>query len=145
MKEVHIVVGVLAIAVNAAACLLGAWLYWRVARNAWFWRLLRAGQILVVVAAALGGVDALVGRRPSGLHVLYGVLPLLVAFLAEQLRAVSAEMVLAAGGFESSADVGRLPADEQRVVAMTIIQREQGVMTLAALVVVVLLVRAAGT
>ena len=52
-------------------------------------------------------------------------------------------MVLDSRGFESAAEVGELPEDEQRAVVVAIVQREIGVMTLAALVIVVLLVRAA--
>lgn len=145
MREIHVVLGGLAIALNTAAALLGAWRYWRVEPSPAFWRLLRAGQATVVLEAALGGILYLADRRSSGLHVLYGVLPLLVAFLAEQLRAASADLVLAARGFEGPQDVGRLPEDEQRVVALSIVQRELGVMTLAALVIVGLLIRAATT
>jgi hypothetical protein len=76
---------------------------------------------------------------------LYGVLPLLVSFIAEQLRISSAHMILTTRGFETAAEVGKLPEDEQRVLALTIVQREIGVMALAALVNVVLLARAAGT
>ena len=54
-------------------------------------------------------------------------------------------MVLDSRGFESAAEVGELPDDEQRSVVTAIVQREMGVMTLAALVIVVLLARAAGT
>jgi hypothetical protein len=54
-------------------------------------------------------------------------------------------MVLTARGFETAQEVGGLPADEQRVIALSIVQREIGVMALAALVNVVLLARAAGT
>jgi hypothetical protein len=54
-------------------------------------------------------------------------------------------MVLDSRGFESSADVGKLPEVEQRVVVVSILQRELGVMVLAALVILVLLIRAAGT
>ena len=100
---------------------------------------------MLVLEVALGGILLLLGKKVSGLHILYGVLPLLVSFLGEQLRLSSAEMVLSARGFESAADVGRLPEDEQRGVAMAIVQRELGVMTLAAFVIVVLLIRAAGT
>ena len=98
-----------------------------------------------MLQAALGGVLVLLGHKPSGLHVLYGLLPLLVSFLGEQLRLASATMVLDSRGFESSEAVRRLPEEEQRLLALTIIQREMGVMTLAALVIVVLLARAAGT
>ena len=64
---------------------------------------------------------------------------------AEQLRVASAQMVLDSRGFESAAAVGKLPEEEQHAVVTAIVQRELGVMTLAALVIVVLLARAAGT
>lgn len=145
VKEVHIVVGVLAIALNTVACLYGAWCWWRANRSVWFWRLLRAGQIVVVIQVALGGVLLLLGKKAPGLHVLYGVLPLLVSFMAEQLRISSAQMVLDARGLEGAAAVGKLPAEEQHGVVRAIVQREMGVMVLATLVIVVLLARAAGT
>jgi hypothetical protein len=145
VKEVHIVVGVLAIALNGAAGLYGAFRWWRGERSVWFWRLLRAGQGVIVLEAALGGVLELLGHKSQGLHVLYGLLPVAVSFLGEQLRVASAQMVLDARGFESAAEVGKLPDEEQRGIVAAIVQRELGVMTLAALVVVVLLVRAAGT
>jgi hypothetical protein len=106
---------------------------------------LRAGQGVVVVAAALGGVLELTDRKAPGLHVLYGLLPLLVSFLAEQLRIASAQMVLDTRGLASAEAVGELPEREQRSVVVAIVRREVGVMTLSALVVVGLLVRAAGT
>jgi hypothetical protein len=145
MREVHIVVGVLAIALNVLAGLYGAWCWWRVRQSKLFWRLLRAAQTVVVVEVALGGVLVLMGRKASGLHTLYGLLPLLVSLLAEQLRIASAQMVLDARGFESAAAVGELPEEEQRAVVLAIVQRETGVMVLAAIVIVVLLARAAGT
>lgn len=146
MKEVHIVLGVAAIVVNAVAGLYGAWRWWRVEpRTVWFWRLLRAGQALVVIEAALGGVLDLTDHKAPSLHLIYGLLPLLVSFLAEQLRLASAQMVLDARGFDSAQAVGGLPEDEQRSVVVAILRREVGVMALAALVVVGLLARAAGT
>jgi hypothetical protein len=145
VKEVHIVVGVLAIALNAVAGVYGAWCWWRAISPAWFWRILRSAQVVIVLEAALGGVLTLIGHKPPSLHVIYGLLPLAVSFIGEQLRAVSAQMVLDARGFSSGQDVGRLPADEQRRVVIAILQREVGVMALAALVIVVLLARAAGT
>ena len=145
MKDVHLVVGVLAVAVNAAAGALGTWRWYRVQRSTWFWRLLRAGQAVVILEVVLGGVLAALGHKPSSLHLIYGLLPLLVSFLGEQLRLASASMVLDQRGFQSAADVGRLPEDEQQHVVLAIVQREMGVMAIAALVVVVLLVRAATT
>jgi len=145
MKQVHIVVGVVTIVLSGAAGAWGAWCWWRVRSSASFWRLLRASQVAVVIQAALGGVLLLMHRKAPGLHVLYGVLPLLVSFLAEQLKISSAQMVLDQRGFESADAVGKLPAEEQQEVVVSILQREVGVMVLAAVVNVVLLARAAMT
>jgi hypothetical protein len=145
MKDVHLVVGIAAIAVNLLAALIGAWHWWRGERSVTFWRVLRLGQALVVVQAALGGVLLATGHKPHHLHVLYGLLPLLVSFIAEALRSASAQMVLDARGYASAQDVGRLPPDEQRGIVLAIMHRELGVMTAAALVVVALLLRAAQT
>src|SRR5436305_4353822 len=117
------VVGILAITVNALAGLYGAWCWWRLRSPPWFWRALRAAQAIVVVQVALGGVLLLSGHKPPGLHVLYGVLLLLVAFIAESLRAASAQMVLDARGYESAKVVGRQPEDEQRAVVTAILRR----------------------
>jgi hypothetical protein len=145
VTEVHIVVGVLAIAFSAAAGLFGAWRWWQAQPSKWFWRLLRAAQVVVVVEVALGGILVLTGRKASSLHLIYGLLPLLVSFVGEQLRIASAQMVLDAQGLDSAAAVGKLPEDEQRAVVVAIVRREMGVMVLAALVIVVLLARAAAT
>ncbi len=145
MKYVHLVIGVLAVGLIAAAGVWGAWCWYRVRTSPLFWRLLRAGQAVVVVEMALGGVLLLLGRTESDLHLIYGLLPLAVSFVAEQLRIASAQMVLDSRGHESAAAVGELGEEEQRLVVLTIVQRELGVMVLAALVIAVLLVRAAGT
>jgi hypothetical protein len=145
MKEVHVVVGVLAIALTGVAAIYGVWKWWRVQSSVWFWRVLRAGQAVVILQVLLGGMLVLLGHKPKGLHVLYGVLPLLISLIAEQLRASSAQMVLEARGFQAAAEVGTLPEQEQRVVVLSIVQREIGVMAVAAIVNVVLLARAAGT
>jgi hypothetical protein len=145
MKDLHVVVGVVAIALNVLAALYGAWCYWRASPSPWFWRVLRAAQLVVVVQVALGGVLVLIGHKAKSLHVLYGLLPLIVSLLAEQLRAATAQLVLDSQGFESSEEVGRLPEDQQRGIVLTILQREIGVMALSAVVVVVLLARAAAT
>jgi hypothetical protein len=145
MKLVHMVVGIACIALMGGAGLWGAWCWYRVRQSRLFWRLLRAGQVVVVVQAVLGGVLVLMGRNASSLHLIYGLLPLGISFVAEQLRIAAAQMVLDSRGFESSAAVGELPESEQRLVVISILQRELGVMVLAALVILVLLIRAAGT
>ena len=145
MTHVHLIVGVVTIVLTAVAGAWGAWCWWQGRSSAWFWRLLRASQAAVVIQAALGGVLVLTGHKPPGLHVLYGVLPLLVSFFAEQLRVSAAQMVLDQRGFDSAQAVGRLPDAEQRAVVVAIVQRELGIMVIAALVNVVLLSRAAMT
>ncbi len=145
MTGVHIALGVLALGLNAVAAGAGAWCWWRAAPADWFWRLLRAGQASIVVEAVLGGVLELGHHKAPPIHLLYGLLPLAVSFVAEQLRVASAQMIMDGRGFGSTAEVAALPADEQRRLVVAIVQREVGVMALAAFVIVVLLVRAAGT
>jgi hypothetical protein len=145
MKQVHLVIGVLSVALTGGAGLWGAWCWHRVRQSRLFWRLLRAGQAVIVIEMILGGVLVIMGKKASDLHLIYGLLPVAVSFIAEQLRIAAAQMVLDSRGFQSAAEVGELPETEQRVVVVRIVQRELGVMVLAALVIVVLLLRAAGT
>jgi hypothetical protein len=140
---VHIVVGSLAIALNAVAAFWGAYC-WRVRRASLvFWRALRGGQVLVIIEAILGGVWILEGRKVTELHVIYGLVPIFVAFMAEQLRISAAQMVLDKRGFLTSADVGQMPESDQKAIVLAVVRREIGVMTLSALVTLVLIVRAA--
>jgi hypothetical protein len=108
--------------------------------------LARAGQAAIVVQVLLGALLLALGHEPAdGLHILYGVLPLAVSFVAEQLRIASADAILGARGLDSAQDVGELPEAEQRVVVLSIVRREMGVMAVACLVVVALALRAATT
>ena len=140
------VVGVAALALSLAAGLWGGWCWYRVIEARGFWPLMRAAQGAIVLEAVLGGVLLIMGRRGYGsLHLLYGVLPIAISLVAEQLRISSAEMVLAARGLEDAQAVGRLPEGEQRSVVLSIVQRELGVMVVAAFVIFGLAVRAATT
>ncbi len=143
MKDVHIVVGILAIALNLLAFMLGAAAWLRCHPSPWFWRVLRGGQACVALEAALGGILLLMGRKATDLHYLYGALPLVVAMIAEQLKLSAATMVLDSRQLEDAQAVGRLPPQQQRQIVVAIMRREIGSMTLAALVVVALLARAA--
>ncbi len=145
MSAVHLIVGVICIGLVGAATGWGAWCWYRHRRSPLFWRLLRAGQAAVVVEVALGGVLVAIGKKESSLHLIYGLLPLAVAFLGEQLRIGSAQAVLDSRGLESADAVGKLPTDEQQDVVVAIVQRELGVMVLTAFVVLLLLLRAATT
>lgn len=146
MREVHVAFAVVATALSAAAALLGIWCWWRSTPSVAFWRLMRVAQVSLVVQAATGFVfAATTSHKSDNLHLIYGLLPIGVSFIGEQLRIASAQTVLDAGGFASAQAVGELPEEEQRAVALTIIRREIGVMTLAAIIIVVLLLRAAST
>jgi hypothetical protein len=144
LSTIHLVLGIAIIAVNAAAGLWGAWLWWRAEAQPAFWPLLRTGQALIVVQVLIGGALLALGHEPASMHLLYGLLPVAVSFVAEQLRIVAAEQVLERRGLASARDMEALPDDEQRLVVLDIVRRETGVMAAAALVIVVLAVRAAG-
>jgi hypothetical protein len=136
----------LSAAVNLTAGALGAWAFYRVQTSRAFWWVLRAGQLCAVLLAVVVGVLAATGREPrEDLFYLYALLPLAVAFVGEQLRIASAQTVLDTRELPDAAAVGRLPAERQRSVVMAIVRREMGVMTLAALVVCFLELRALGT
>jgi hypothetical protein len=145
MKQVHLVIGVITIVLSGVAAVWGGWCWQRASDPTWFWRILRASQVAIVIEAALGGVLLLEGHKSPNLHTLYGVLPLLLSFIAEQLRVSSAQMVLDQRGYDSAQVVGTLPAAEQRAVVVAVVRREVAVMALAALVNVLLLARAAMT
>jgi hypothetical protein len=141
---VHVALGAALIAVNLAAGLLGGWAWWRNRPARGFWPLLRAGQILVVAQAALGGLLLLAGEDLPRLHLVYGLVPLGVAFLAEQLRLVSAQTELDRRGIDGRAALAALSEQEREVIVHAILRREVGVMAASALVVAVLGVRASG-
>jgi hypothetical protein len=144
MTVVHAVLGLLVTGLFAAAGALGAWRWYRVEPSRAFWLLLRAGQAVLLLEVLDGGLLLALGKRPvDDLHYVYGLLPLAVSFIAEQLRVAAAETVLAARGLESAQAVGRLPEADQRSVVVAIVRRELGVAALAALVITGLLLRAA--
>ena len=107
MTAVHVGLGVALIAVNLVAGLLGLWGWGRNRHVPGFWPLLRIGQGLVLLQAVDGGILLVLGRDLPELHLIYGLMPLGVSFVAEQLRLVSADTVLAQRGLEGRADVER--------------------------------------
>jgi len=132
--------------VSAAAGVLGAWRWWRIEPSRAFWVLARAGQAAAVVQAILAGVLAVLGFTPSsGLYWVYALVPVVVSFVAEQLRIASAQAVLDARGLEDAEAVGELDEQGQRSVVLAILRREMGVITLAAFVTALLSLRAIGT
>ena len=144
MTAVHAAIGVGMVAVNLAAGLLGAWQWWRGRHGRLFWPLLRAGQALTVLVAADGLALVLLGEDLPELHLVYGLTPIGVSFLAEQLRLASADTVLQARDLEDAQAMRRLPESEQHAIVRQIVRRELGVMAVSALVVAVLGLRAGG-
>jgi hypothetical protein len=142
-----VVLGAFAVAaLNALPGGLGSWRWYRAEPSRAFWVLLRVAQGGAVVFALLVGVLAAAGKVSSErLFYLYALLPLAVAFVAEQLRAISAQTILDQRDLAGAEDVGRLPESEQRALVSAIVRRELGVMALSALVVVFLALRAAAT
>jgi hypothetical protein len=133
-------------ALNAIAALLGAWRWYREQPSRVFWLSLRIGQVAALLLALGVGGLALAGEYSSeNLFYLYALLPLAIAFVAEQLRVASAQTILDQHDLPDAQAMGDLPRSEQLAIVAAIMRREMGVMTLSALVVVFLTLRAAGT
>ncbi|HEV3094347.1 MAG TPA: hypothetical protein VGY30_07505 [Solirubrobacteraceae bacterium] len=137
-----VAVGVL----NAVPAALGTWRWYRGENSRGFWIALRVAQVGALVYAAAVGVLAAAGHSPSEqLFYLYALLPLAVAFVAEQLRVASAQTILDQRDLDGAQALGALPEPEQHAIVAAIVRREMGVMALSALVVIFLAWRAAET
>lgn len=140
MVEVHLVVGVALIVLNLAAFAVGGVAWLRDRSSVPFWYLLRAAQVAVFAQALLGGLLMFTGHESaSDIHYLYGLLPLLVSFLAEGARAGAAERELGDVDFEA------LPAADQQSLALAIVRREMGIMAVSCGVILFLGLRAAAS
>ena len=138
MLIVHLTFGILVIAANLVAGVWGASAWYLRKPSVGFWYALRVAQVAVVLQAGLGGVLILEGREAAdGLHYVYGVLPIMIALLAEGARTSATEHELEGLDYDS------LPADRRRAVAIAISRRETGIMAVSALVILGLALRAA--
>jgi hypothetical protein len=132
--------------VSGLAALVGAVAWWQVRQSRAFWVLVRVAQAVAIGQAIVADVLAVLSFDPDdGLYWLYALLPVAVGFFAEQLRIVSTEQVLERLELEDADAVRQLPEERQRSVVVSILRREMGVMTLAAVVVCFLAVRAIET
>jgi hypothetical protein len=140
LAQIHLWIGVAVVASNLACGLWGGVVWLRRLPSVAFWYLLRLAQATVLVQVLVGTVLVLDGREPpDGLHLVYGLLPLLVSFLAEGARAGVSERELEGLDFDA------LPAARRRAVALAISRAETGIMTASALVIFGLALRAAFT
>jgi hypothetical protein len=141
LKDAHLVVGIAVLASNLLTGVWGAIAWARKEPSVWFWYLLRVAQAVVVAQVTLGLV-LLAGdhRAHDELHYVYGVSLLAVTLVTEGMRAGAAQRELA-----DIEDVDALTSQEQRAVARRVVLREMGVMTIGALLITTLALRAAMT
>jgi hypothetical protein len=134
------VVGIAVLAANLVAAGWGAigWVRRDARASIVFWPLLRAAQATVVVQAVLGLLLVARGASaPDGLHIAYGISPLVVALVSEGMRVAVAQHEL-----EGVEDVDALERAEQVALAKRVALGEMGVMTVGALLILTLALRA---
>ena len=140
MVVVHLVVGCSVIALNFAGGTVGGIAWFRDRASIPFWYLLRAAQVSVFIQVALGGLLVFTNHKPAeSIHYLYGILPLVVSFIAEGARTGAAQRELGDTDFES------LDAETQESIALQIVRREMGIMAVSCGVIFFLALRAATT
>jgi heme A synthase len=134
----HATVGIVVLCANAVVAAWGAIAWLRKEPSVWFWYLLRMAQVAVVVQVAIGMWLLISGNEPQDeLHYLYGVAILGVTMVSEGMRVGAAQREL-----EGIDDVEALSKEEQRAIAIRVVMREMGVMTIGALLIVTLALRA---
>lgn len=139
MAEVHLVTGIVMMALNLVAGLWGAAAWASSRASVSFWYVLRAAQVSVIVQVLLGALLLVAGREATdAIHYMYGTAPLVVNLFAEGMRAGAAHREL-----PEDVEFETLPAGEQRAIALRIVRREMGIMTIACLLIVAFAVRAA--
>jgi hypothetical protein len=132
--------GIAVLASNAVAAGWGAvaWLRKDARASIVFWPLLRVAQATVVVEAVVGLVLLARGESaPDGLHAAYGIAPLVVSLISEGLRVGVAQREL-----EEVGDLEALDRGEQIAVARRVALGEMAVMTVGALLILTLALRA---
>ena len=140
MVSIHLVVGCAVILLNLLAGAIGGAAWFRRRSSVPFWYLLRAAQVAVFLQALIGGLLVVTDHEPEeGLHYLYGILPLLVSFIAEGARLDAAQREV------GDLDPETLTSDEQESLALAIVRREMGIMAVSCGVIFFLGLRAAGT
>jgi hypothetical protein len=134
------VVGIAVLVSNAVAAGWGAigWLRKDARASLAFWPLLRVAQATVVIQVVVGFLLLARGASaPDGLHVAYGVAPLVITVISEAMRAGIAQREL-----EGVEDIDALDRGEQVTLAKRVALGEMGVMTVGALLILTLALRA---
>jgi hypothetical protein len=136
----HIALGIAVLVSNAVAAGWGGvgWLRKDARASLVFWPLLRVAQATVVVQAVVGFVLLARGdSAPDGLHAAYGIAPLLISLVSEGMRAGVAQREL-----DEVDDLEALERREQVAVARRVALGEMAVMTVGALLILTLALRA---
>jgi hypothetical protein len=134
------VAGVAVLVTNVAAAGWGAvgWLRKEARMSIVFWPLLRVAQAAVVVEVIVGFILLARGASaPDGLHVAYGVAPLVISLVSEGMRAGVAQREL-----DDVEDLDALERSAQMAIAKRVALGEMGVMTVGTLLIVTLALRA---
>lgn len=138
MTTVHIVVGIAVLATNGVTGIWGGVAWSQGISTQAFWWLLRTAQASVAVQVAIGLILVARGASPpDGLHIAYGVSPLVVTLVSEGMRVSVAQKVL-----EEIPDLDALTRAEQIAIARKVALSEMGVMTVGALLILTLALRA---
>jgi hypothetical protein len=140
LSGIHEILGILVLVSNGLAAAWGAVAWSRGDPSRVFWYLLRTAQAVVAAQALLGTALALSGRDAPAIHYVYGVAPLVVSLVSEGARVTVASAELA--GVE---DPDSLDRRERILLARRIVLREIGVMTIGAILIVTLGLRAVAT
>jgi hypothetical protein len=132
--------GIAVLVTNLAASVWGAigWIRKDARASIVFWPLLRVAQATVVIQAVVGLLLVARGESaPDGLHIAYGISPLIVSLVSEGMRVAVAQREL-----EDVEDLDALDRDEQIALAKKVALGEMGVMTVGALLILTLALRA---
>jgi hypothetical protein len=130
--------GIAVLVANAVAAGWGGVAWIRKRPSITFWPLLRVAQAVVVVQVLLGLLLLASGESsPDGLHVIYGLAPLIVSLVSEGMRVGAAQREL-----EGVDDLERLERSQQVAIARRVALNEMGVMTVGLLLILTLALRA---
>ncbi len=126
------------LATNGVAAAWGAIAWLRKIPSLGFWYPLRLAQATVAVQVVVGLILTARGASaPDGLHIAYGVAPLVITLVSEGMRAGAAAREL-----EGVEDVDSLTRPEQVTIARRVALSEMGVMTVGTLLILTLALRA---
>ena len=134
------VIGIAVLATNLVASAWGAigWIRKEARAAIVFWPLLRIAQATVVIQAVVGLLLVARGASaPDGLHIAYGIAPLVVSLVSEGMRVAVAQREI-----EEVEDLDALDRGEQVALARRVALSEMGVMTVGALLILTLALRA---